>query len=132
MWFEEQEETDAEDDRERAEAERISIATRPAEQAVEAVREEQLGENEGEKTEDEVIVGSPVQDQRALSARLDPMLWAPNDFDRERAARAPCKDEERDAPDEQYGGGADERALEDRVSREERERRDDHGDDGWK
>ena len=73
--LEPEEQIDAEDDRERTEAERVGVAPRPAEQHVEGVREEQLGGDEVGRVVHLTPVPAPVQQHRALRAGLQVVLF---------------------------------------------------------
>ena len=72
--LEPEEQIDAEDDGKRSEAERVGVAPRPAEQHVERVREEQLGEDEGAERVNRRPIPAPIQQHRALRAGLQIVL----------------------------------------------------------
>src|SRR5215471_16888963 len=81
--FEPQKEVDAENDWERREAESVCVAPRPAEQHVEHVGEQELGQDEGNEIVDGAPVPAPVQQYRALRAGLEVVLLFQSNFNLE-------------------------------------------------
>ena len=113
--LEPEEQIDAEDDRKRSEAESVGVAPRPAEQHVERVREDQLGEDEGRKGVDRRPIPAPIQQHRALRAGLQVMLLPQDHLQRERPPAAPGPNEQHRIPGAQRSGGAQKRPQRVRV-----------------
>ena len=74
---------DAEDDRKRTESEGVGLPARPAEKHVERVREHKLGGEKVERVIHLAPVPAPVQHHRELGARLQIVLLAHVDLERE-------------------------------------------------
>src|SRR5215471_18869536 len=81
--FEPQKQVDTENYGERREAESVCVAPRPAEQHVEYVCEQELGQDEGNEIVDLAPVPAPVQQYRALRAGLEIVLFFQGNFDLE-------------------------------------------------
>ena len=92
--FEPQEQVDAQDDREGPESERVHVAPRPGDQALDGVREHQLRDDQRSVRVHEVDVPAPVQQNRRLGTCLNPVLGTGREPDRERPAAAPGRDPE--------------------------------------
>ena len=120
--LEPEKEVGAEDDRERAEPERIRVAPRPGEQHVERVGEQQLGDDQVGVLVDRRPVPSPVQEDRRVRAGLHVVLGARNDLEDEDADAAPRGDQQDEGPCQQDRGAAENRpeqpvVLENRLVR---------------
>ena len=104
--LEPEEQLDAENDRERAEAEHEGAPVRPREQAVEAVGKQELRGNERRGVIDLAPVVAPIQDDRALQTGLQVVLAAQHDFERHLLPTAQNA-EQQPAPREQEQRGGD-------------------------
>ena len=124
-----EEQVDAEDNWKWPESECVRVAARPGHEAVDGVRKNQLGQDEGEERIDNAGVPSPIEKHRPLCARLQPVLRARHELERELPARATRRDSERRAPCQHRDSRANERAQQGRLlsygeEREDAERRD--------
>ena len=86
--LEPEEQREAEDDGKWAEAQSERAAVRPRQQAVEAVGKKQLRNDQRRRVVHLAPVEAPVEDQRALQARLQVVLRAQRHFERSPSARA--------------------------------------------
>ena len=102
-----EEQVDAEDDRHRAEAERMAVAARPREQRLERVGEQELAGDQVREVVHVAPVPSPVREDGDLRQRLQVMLRAEGDVQPEGAA-AGC-DEDDQLPEQQAAARGEER-----------------------
>ena len=82
-----EEQVDAEDDRERAEPKGVRIASRPAQQHVERVGEDQLSSDEKGRVVDRTPVPAPIQQEDDLRAGLYVVLLSKDDLKCQCSAR---------------------------------------------
>ena len=88
VWLEPQKQVDAEDDRERTEAEHIRVSPRPAEQHVQGIGEHQLPGDEMGRGIHWRPVPTPIHEYRELGAGLQIVLFSRLYRQRQRSARA--------------------------------------------
>ena len=106
------EQVDAEDHRQRAEAQRVGVASRPGEQDVEGVCEKQLRDDQIIGVVNLPPVPAPVEENRGVHASLKIVLRAEAHFEGEGAMNAPRRGEQDRVPHQQRGRGTDERPPE--------------------
>ena len=118
--LEPEEQREAEDDGKRAEAQSERAAVRPRQEAVETVGEQQLRNDQRRRVVHLAPVEAPIEDQRALQARLQVVLRAQRHFERHRLP-APQDPKQQRAPREQHHRGADDRGAHDGPRVQQRE-----------
>ncbi len=106
-----QEEVNAEDDGERPEPQGVRVPSRPAQQHVERVREDQLGGDEKCGVVNRTPVPPPVDQEGELRERLHEVLRPNRHLERQWSTRAVGRPEDQATPDEQQDAGTNKRPL---------------------
>src|SRR5262249_32312688 len=118
--LEPEEQRDAEDDRKAAEAERELAAVSPRQQAVEAVGEQDLRDDQRRRVIHLAPVVAPVEQQRGVHAGLQIVLPPQRDLERHRLP-APQDPEQQRAPREERDGSPNNGGAHDRPLLQQRE-----------